>query len=144
MCDGIDFGGLTCASYSYPNDPTGDHGLHCSTRCDQIITDDCFKCGNGRLDPGEQCDAGAVQRQPRHDRGSDILRRDVPRPVLDAAGEQAMQRLQWRRVPDLLLSAVCSDFGHDRRRLCHADAGLYGNRFARQPGRSTAATPRGA
>jgi cysteine-rich repeat protein len=56
LCDGHDFGGQTCASYGYTGD--AQHGLLCATTCGQVIVDDCFRCGNGRLDPGEECDAG--------------------------------------------------------------------------------------
>jgi cysteine-rich repeat protein len=56
-CDGDDFGGRTCATYGYGEDAY--HGLHCSVDCTQIITNDCFVCGNGRIDPGEECDFGS-------------------------------------------------------------------------------------
>ena len=56
QCDGHDFGGRTCATYGYGGDAT--HHLLCATLCGQILPDDCFWCGNGRVDPGEQCDAG--------------------------------------------------------------------------------------
>jgi hypothetical protein len=55
-CDGDDFGGRTCSSFGYGSD--AQHTLHCSTTCGQILVNDCFYCGNGRVDPGEQCDAG--------------------------------------------------------------------------------------
>jgi hypothetical protein len=63
LCDGLDFGGKTCATYGFGGD--ADHTLLCSTTCGQIITDDCFRCGNGRVDPGEQCDAGPHNGNPK-------------------------------------------------------------------------------
>lgn len=67
-CDGTDFGGLSCASYNY-NRGT----LQCLNSCQQIDSTACYfqsnlfgntaeqdiwVCGDGELDPNEQCDDG--------------------------------------------------------------------------------------
>ena len=52
-CDGLDFGGKTCQYYG------GKGNLKCTANC-QIDTSSCIttqpSCGNGKLDPNEQCD----------------------------------------------------------------------------------------
>ena len=55
-CDGMDFGGATCASLGFAGGT-----LSCSADCATIDTSGCMAlptCGNGALDPGEQCDGG--------------------------------------------------------------------------------------
>ncbi len=50
MCDGSDFGGLTCSRLDFD---AGD--LVCTADC-QIDTAGCRRCGNGVREPGEACD----------------------------------------------------------------------------------------
>ncbi len=54
LCDGADFGGLTCVNFGY------DWGnLACNSDC-EIDTTGCFmyECGNSWVEPGEECDGG--------------------------------------------------------------------------------------
>ncbi len=51
-CDGKDLGGKTCADYGYSTPA----GLACSSAC-ALFTAGCKPvCGNGALEPGEECD----------------------------------------------------------------------------------------
>jgi hypothetical protein len=53
-CDQMDVGDLTCEGVGYSGG-----SLRCSEDCRMILFDECegFEaCGNGRIDPGEECD----------------------------------------------------------------------------------------
>lgn len=54
LCDGDDLGDATCASVGVP----GNGELLC-VDC-AFDTSQCVKCGNGDIDPGEDCDDGGV------------------------------------------------------------------------------------
>jgi cysteine-rich repeat protein len=51
-CDGSDLDGHTCASEGFTAGT-----LACSATC-TLVTSGCSTCGNGILEPGEQCDDG--------------------------------------------------------------------------------------
>lgn len=58
LCDGEDLGDATCASVGVP----GNGELLCNPEC-AFDTSQCVKCGNGDLDPGEDCDDGGLAAQ---------------------------------------------------------------------------------
>lgn len=60
-CDGSNFGGLTCTDLGYAGG-----SLTCAEDCSQFFEDGCTvaqTCGNGSIDPGEQCDGGNLNNQ---------------------------------------------------------------------------------
>jgi hypothetical protein len=56
-CDGMNFGGLTCASFGF-----GFGELVCNASCN-IVANLCSSCGNGVIDASEQCDGMDLQGQ---------------------------------------------------------------------------------
>jgi cysteine-rich repeat protein len=60
MCDGDDFGDLGCTAMGYASND----GAVCSGDCGSVDTSGCAAvCGNGVVEPGEQCDNGSTQSQ---------------------------------------------------------------------------------
>ena len=53
-CDGSDFGNRTCATEGYHEGGT----LACSATCTLDVTNCQKRCGNGFVEPGEECDTG--------------------------------------------------------------------------------------
>jgi cysteine-rich repeat protein len=75
LCDGTDVGDATCASEGFP------HGgsLRCQASCMELDTSGCFRCGNGVLEPGEECDDG---NGDTGDGCSPSCQREEPAPAL--------------------------------------------------------------
>ena len=52
VCDGAQFGGEDCASFS-----AGQHGiLACNATCDEVDLTGCYTCGNDTREAIEECD----------------------------------------------------------------------------------------